>query len=390
MRPTNAAGPAGDHVPGTFRVFLREDPGADPRLRGWRHNAGGPVALDAPAPPDPGRVLAVLSWNVWIGRGRLREVLARFRDGGFARMGAPADAALVVLLQEAYREDGSIPANGSAWAPRDPPRDFRPQEDVVDVARELGLSLRYAPSMRNGTHRSDRGNAVLASVPIEDALAFELPFVIQRRVAVAAVVSVPGRSGPLRMRVASAHLDPWGALGWDWTGAAGRAVQARALLDGLARLDGEDLETAGDAVAAPEDRGSGTAAEDRDAGRAATGHPVRATVLGADLNTTRGRREPAYRLLTDAGFTVGLPHREPHWGHTYHMVPRLPIDHLLMRREGAAAPAAASRAGAAPRIARAAVHRLNENPRDAGPTVFGSDHHPLLGTLDLAWPEEAP
>jgi endonuclease/exonuclease/phosphatase family metal-dependent hydrolase len=394
MRSTNAARSAGDHDPGAFRVFLREDPGADPRLRGWRHNAGGPVALDAPAPPDPGRVLAVLSWNVWIGRGRLREVLARFRDGGFARMGAPADAALVVLLQEAYREDGSVPANGSAWAPRDPPRDFRPQEDVVDVARELGLSLRYAPSMRNGTHRSDRGNAVLASVPIEDAFAFELPFVLQRRVAVAAVVSVPGGSGPLRMRVASAHLDPWGALGWDWTGAAGRAVQARALLDGLAGLDGEGDATTEpdgrDVRTAPERRPAGTAAEDRDAGRAASGHPVRATVLGADLNTTRGRREPAYRLLTDAGFTVGLPHREPHWGHTYHMVPRLPIDHLLMRREGRAAAAAASRAGAAPRIAGAAVHRLNENPRDAGPTVFGSDHHPLLGTLDLAWREEAP
>jgi endonuclease/exonuclease/phosphatase family metal-dependent hydrolase len=378
MRSTISAAPsAPTQAAAAFQVLLRDDPEADPRLRGWRDNAGAAVALDAPGPREPPDVLVVLSWNVWIGRGRLRDVIARLRDGGFARMGAPADAALVVLVQEAYRNDGSVPPAASAWAPRQPPRDFRPQEDVVDVARELGLSLRYAPSMRNGTHRSDRGNAILSSVPIQEAFAFELPFVIQRRVAVAAVLAIPGGRAPLRLRVASAHLDPWGALGWDWTGAAGRALQAQALLDGLAH----DTPAAGGgppaAVGLPAPAAAGGAAEPAEG-------PVAATVLGADLNTSRGRREPAYRLLSEAGFRVGIPHREPHWGHTYHMVPRLPIDHLLIRREGGA-----RGAGPAAEIARAAVHRLNENPRDAGPTVFGSDHHPLLATLEPAGREHA-
>jgi hypothetical protein len=30
-----------------------------------------------------------------------------------------------------------------------------------------------------------------------------------------------------------------------------------------------------------------------------------------------------------------------------------------------------------------AVRRVDENPRDRGPTVFGSDHHPLLAVVEL-------
>ena len=37
-----------------------------------------------------------------------------------------------------------------------------------EIAEMLGYSLRYAPSMRNGLHRSDRGNAILANVALAD------------------------------------------------------------------------------------------------------------------------------------------------------------------------------------------------------------------------------
>ena len=74
----------------------------------------------------------------------------------------------------------------------------------------------------------------------------------QRRVAVAAAVTIAGRP----IRLVSAHLDPRGPAGYKWLGAAGRGLQAAHLL-----ADVED--------------------------------PT--VVLGADLNLGRGRAE--FRLL---------------------------------------------------------------------------------------------
>ena len=313
----------------------------DARLRLWRENVGRPLACDFAAAgaddrPAGGDVLIVLSWNVWIGRGRLADVVGRLRDGAYERVGALPGAPLVVLVQEAFREDDSVPTVASAWTSRQHPRDFHPLEDIRNVAIELDLNLRYAPSMRNGSHRSDRGNAILSSLPLQEATAFELPFVVQRRVAVGATVSATRADGSaFHLRVYSAHLDPWGASPRDWLGVAGRARQASRLLEMME----------------------------------APPHDSLPLVLGADLNTSRGRREAAYRVLAEAGFAAAIPARDPAWGHTYHMVPRLAIDYLLFRPS--AGPAAA------------AVHRLNEHPRDAGPTVFGSDHHPLLGVVEL-------
>jgi endonuclease/exonuclease/phosphatase family metal-dependent hydrolase len=201
------------------------------------------------------------------------------------------------------------------------------QEDVVETAQALGLNLRYAPSMRNGALPSDRGNAVLSTLPLKDAHAVELPLVLQRRVAVSAAITLGGQ----RLRLVSAHLDPRGPPGHQWLGAAGRALQARHLVASVAD------ET---------------------------------VVLGADLNLGRGRYEPTWRLLGDAGFTFGVPPSSPAWRHTFHALPRLVLDYLLVR----------DRTGA---IRNARVHRLDEHPRDRGPRVFGSDHHPLLARIDL-------
>jgi endonuclease/exonuclease/phosphatase family metal-dependent hydrolase len=181
--------------------------------------------------------------------------------------------------------------------------------------------------MRNGTYRSDRGTAILSDLPIADAHAFELPLVLQRRVPLVATVRLT--SGPLV--IVSAHLDPRGPPGGEWLGGAGRARQTAYLLDRLPR------------------------------------GPL---VLGADLNLSRGRRERSWRLLAEAGFATGVPPAQPRWRHTFHALPRLVLDYLLVR-------------DADGRVARARVERLDQHADDRGPTVFGSDHHPLLADLAL-------
>jgi len=200
-------------------VSVRTGDASDARLLRWRENVGTPIARDFASPPgraeplQPPGALVVLSWNVWVGRGRLLEVIRRLREGEYAKLGAPAGAALILLVQEAFRADDSVPPVSNRGAPRDRPRDFRPEEDIVEVAQALGLNLRYVPSMRNGSHRSDRGNAILSTFALEDVTAFELPFVIQRRVTLGAGLrlQMDGRSRPLRAYCA--HLDPWGAVG---------------------------------------------------------------------------------------------------------------------------------------------------------------------------------
>ena len=197
----------------------------------------------------------------------------------------------------------------------------------METAHELEMNLRYAPSMRNGSDQSDRGNAILSTLPLEGAHAVELPLVLQRRVAVTATISL----GDTRLRLVSAHLDPRGPPGHKWLGSYGRALQAQHL------------------VASIEDDSA---------------------ILGADLNLGRGRYERAWQLLGEAGFTFGVPPSLPRWRHTFHALPRLVLDYLLVRDRGGV-------------ITEAHVHRLDEHPRDRGARVFGSDHHPLLARIDL-------
>ena len=310
--------------------LIRHEDDARRRLEEWRRNVGSHVALDltsAPAEKILPRGLIVLSWNLWIGRGRLSTVVKRIRNGDYAELGADPDLPLVVMVQEAYRSDSSVPALQEGRVGRVLVAGLREQEDIVDAARALGLNLRYAPSMRNGPTSSDRGNALLSTLPLENAHAIELPLVLPRRVAVTASVVL----GNFRLRLISAHLDPRGPPGHRWLGAAGRAQQARRLLD---------------------------AVQDDTA------------VLGADLNLGRGRYEPAWRLLKGADFTFGVPPTIPAWRHTFHALPRLVLDYILVR----------DRSGV---VVAARVHRLDEHPEDRGARVFGSDHHPLLARIDL-------
>ena len=316
-------------TPAEFGLTRHEDERR--RLDQWRRNVGAHVALDLTSPSaDPTaapRSIVVLSWNLWIGRARLREVVSRIRNGHYSELGANPDLPLVVLAQEAYRCDSTVPPLQQGRTGRVIVAQLGLQEDIVETAQELGMNLRYAPSMRNGPTQSDRGNAILSTLPLEDARAVELPLVLQRRVAVTSVVTL----GANRLRVISAHLDPRGQPGHKWLGTAGRALQAQHLLASV------DDDTA---------------------------------VLGADLNLGRGRYEATWRLLGEAGFTFGVPPSLPRWKHTFHALPRLVLDYLLVRDRGGA-------------IAEARVHRLDEHPHDRGARVFGSDHHPLLARIDL-------
>ncbi len=272
--------------------------------------------------------LVVLSWNVWIGRGRLLELVKQVRRGDFAEQGANPDLPLVVLVQEAYRHNPGMAAGRTKHAGgMRASRLGQSLEDITETANALGMNLRYAPSMRNGATQSDRGNAILSTLPLEDAEAVELPHLLQRRVAVLASVRVGGA----RLTVVSAHLDPRGPVSHRMLGARGRALQAQHLIDALLQ----------DTV-----------------------------ILGADLNIVAGKLEPTWRVLRAGGFRMGVPELLPNWRHTYHGVPRLMIDYVLVR----------DRVGT---LSRASVHRLDEQPQDRGKFVFGSDHHPLLSRIDL-------
>jgi endonuclease/exonuclease/phosphatase family metal-dependent hydrolase len=323
---------AGDDRAAACRVSLephRHDE-LHPELDAWRANVGAPVAVDH-APLAPPRVdgLDVVCWNVAIGLGRLPDVIGALRAGAWGGAGTDPARPLVILVQEAFRSDTTVP--GASATPHHgglaPAAGTR--MEITEVARELGLSVRYSPSMRNGGHASDRGNAILSTARLEGARALLLPYVRQRRVAVTARLA-----GHPYLTFVSAHLDTHGQPRRERSSArfgAGRVVQARALAATLSQLPGS-------------------------------------VVLGADLNTMLGMSDPVIRALVAAGMHPAR--RVGAWRHTFHTPLRLLLDHVLYRSAGGA-------------IAHAEVTRIDEAPRDRSRGVFGSDHHPLLARLTL-------
>ena len=280
------------------------------------HDGSGTARRDGP--------LTVAAWNAQVGGGAIRRLWRRVAgDGGW-------DAApTALLLQEVFAGEPAMPeiADGAGWAPRiagTPKGEER--TDIASFAREASLSLVYVPSMRNGGPdggpAEDRGNAILANVPLSSACAVELPFERQRRVAVAAEVAVGGR----RVALCSAHLEnraPWRRV-WRTLGSA-RRRQMAALLRVFPDC------SAGDAFA-----------------------------LGGDLNTwIRGRREAAYAL---ARSRFPLPERpDPRPTHRHEIGGWLRhSDHLLF---------------SLPAGWRCESRRLDDE--------FGSDHYPLVGRVGL-------
>lgn len=318
--------PADPPGPSSIPTFEVADDAEHRVLARWRRNVGAAVSLElAPPAPVSVRGLDVLSWNVAVGRGALDDLLRNLRAGAYGGAGIRAERPLVLLLQEAYRSDGTVPAH--PLEPRHTGGDIAPAHprDVVALAREHGLSLRYAPSMRNGAARSDRGNAVLCTAALGSAHAFALLYINQRRVTVAAELA--GLQG---LTLVSAHLDVSRRLGaadsasYRFGGA--RAEQAERLARAVVELDAPG-----------------------------------GVLVGGDFNTPLGSRDPAFRALLRAGLVPG--EREGAWDHTHHhpLGLRLMLDHVLFHPGG--------------RIAAVRVARLDE--------VHGSDHHPLLARVEL-------
>jgi endonuclease/exonuclease/phosphatase family metal-dependent hydrolase len=274
--------------------------------------------------------LVVATWNVHVGGGDLAAFVADLRAGDLTGGTPPGD--FVILLQETHRHERSLPG---AAALRESARDnvspvhalppSGERRDVVEMARELGLHMAYAPAVPNGRPTpgaplEDRGVAILSSVPMDGIRVLELPRERQRRVALAATLAGESRDGtPWTLQVVSAHLE--NRAGWgrflDSFGAA-RGRQARFLAERM---------------------GDGP------------------TVLGGDLNTWA----PSFLEPTLGVLEPHFPHTPEVEGATFSVagIPRR-LDHLLFRLPDRGS-------------ARALV--VGE--------YYGSDHRPVIGVVAL-------
>ena len=245
------------------------------RLDSWCAGVGSPLFRSADASAPSQRVsssnaggLMIASWNVHVGAGDLDRFLADAEQGALTDGHRPTQ--LVVLLQEAVRGagvPGDLPQGASAAA-RIGSDAWLERSEIGAVAERFGMSIFYVPSMRNGaagsgSTASDRGNAILSTVPLLDPVAIELPGERQRRVAVTARVNVRIHGAVVPFSMGSAHLDTLAGPRSLWVfGAVGaRSRQAASLARALA--DGP-------------------------------------TILGADLNTWMGLHEPAVQRLRAA------------------------------------------------------------------------------------------
>ena len=145
--------------------------------------------------------LIVLSWNTYLGRGNLAELVSRLERGEFTSGAAVRRFAL--LLQEVYRTS------------------------ILEFARERGLNAVFAPARRRDGESDDRGGAILSRSPLDDIIVVELPFEKQRRVTVGARLE--------SLRVVNVHVDTSVGIFRGGPGAV-RRRQVRALIQAVAGL----------------------------------------------------------------------------------------------------------------------------------------------------------
>jgi endonuclease/exonuclease/phosphatase family protein len=192
----------------TVLWFAPDDARERARLDAWCTGVGGPAYVvsgaDSTTVVDMSGV-AFVSWNVHVGSGDIRAFVNDLHAG--VHTDGRRFPHYVLLLQEAVRtSDVPAFAANASGAKRIAPRDAMPPIDIVRVSRELGMSLIYVPSMRNGTSAAeaaeDRGSAILSTLPLSHPVAIELPGERQRRVAIAAQIG--------SFSVAVVHLDALG------------------------------------------------------------------------------------------------------------------------------------------------------------------------------------
>jgi endonuclease/exonuclease/phosphatase family metal-dependent hydrolase len=183
----------------------------------WCETVGPAVADPTPALGDTGDVridsIAIVSWNTHVGGADIERFVRDLRAGRFTQ--GDSVHHFVLLLQEVFRAGDAVPERVRVAVPdriaTDPPGEAA-RRDIVQTAYALGLSLLYVPSMRNGAQprmpREDRGNAILATLKLEDLRALDLPYEVQRRVAAIAEIDVQDATGrDWDLTLVSAHLD---------------------------------------------------------------------------------------------------------------------------------------------------------------------------------------
>jgi len=299
------------------------------RLQRWCKTVGPVVAQPKPtvAPGGPIDQLAVVTWNLHVGAGDVDGFVERLRAGEFT--GGKRIEHFVLLLQEAYRRDDAIPVRVARGFPV-PGRiaAARNRGPAIDhFWRDDRLAVLYAPSMRNGIvdlEREDRGNAIVSTLELADSVLIELPLEHQRRVAIASTVAgVTGAGTPWRVRVVDVHFDTALALTHGGPFAA-RRRQADALIAAL-----QATAAAGDAGAT--------------------------TIVAGDFNTWGGR-ERALDALAAAFADRRDRGGEPTWFGPLGV--HATLDHMFV---------AGTR--------RIDIRRV--------PDRFGSDHYPLLATVNF-------
>jgi len=225
--------------------FLSPLIASEPSIVSFRRTVGPPIVFaptDARPPGAPNGRLIVVNWNVHVGHGDVAALVENISSAERANGFGKPD--FVLLLEESFRHSADIPNSAGIGVPsRIAPPD--PELDIQDVARKLGCWLYYAPSMRNGdgagVHAEDRGNAILSSLPLASFDAIELPFAVQRRVALVATV-IDAQKHP-RLRVAVTHFDTRAPLlrGWIFGGPAARNNQAKEFVSVLKKFQNDSL-----------------------------------------------------------------------------------------------------------------------------------------------------
>ena len=227
-----------------------------------------------------------------VGAGDLDALVSDLRAGRLTG-GVPV-ADFILLLQEAYRAGRDVPAQSlrnALWAAaQQPPRLMGRREDIVSAIARLKLHAIYVPSMRNGAPLAtdeDRGNAVLATVPLSNITAIELPLERQRRVAIQAVVrAATGDGREIPITIVDTHFTNMVMHHLWFFSESGRFRQARALARVLP-ADG-------------------------------------ALIIGGDFNAWFGFRDAAYRELGKIAGPAGTEDRRASFG-------PMRLDHLLFR-----------------------------------------------------------
>lgn len=332
IAPERAAPSAADADVRWYRAT--EDRDRDLSSR-WCATVGAPVVRLQPtgtfSPWTTDGGLEMVVWNTFLGGGDIERFLDR-ELGLECEPGAPrlrvGSRPFVLMLQEAWRRSEDLPfVDDSPEVPwmMGPSGEVPADASIVRVAERCGLALVYVPSARNGSDsgprpREDKGNAILSTLPLTDAVALDLPLEAGRKVAVGASVAAP--DGAL-VRMVSAHLDVASTFVRTLlTGNQTRARQAAGLIEGLERAE-------------------------------ADGPGVGGTVVGSDLNTWAAN-ETALRLMRRA-----FP-QSPEWDR-FGTRGIYPADHILLRHD--------------PGVTLTLTdYRRIEN-------AYGSDHHGRRATL---------